>query len=225
MGVMTFGNPNAAVPSEPPQTPGQLGQLLSSLAAGGGGGAAAPAAAGPTGPPVGGFGPLVQQGTPTAAPGSDQYNVGKAIATLFSGGTPEQPAAPAPPPNNTYDKWGHIISGSPAGQVAPAAAPAVPSLNTAPAAASPAPGGFGSSGYDMWGRQAPPPVAAPAQQTPGLGDLLAALLAASQKNQQPLPSLLYDHEGGSGGGEGAGDTSAESEGAGAAEGGSGSEDR
>ncbi len=76
---------------------------------------------------------------------------------------------------NTYDKWGHVVSGSPAGQVA-AAAP-----QQAASAVTPGP-----SGYDMWGRQAPPP------QLPGLADLLAAVQAAQaqQAPTQAAPGLL-----------------------------------
>jgi hypothetical protein len=88
----------------------------------------------------------------------------------------------------------------------------VPSLNTGPGlapAAAQAPAGQinpGASGYDMWGRQAPPPQQA-TPQLPGLADILAMIQAAQAKqaaNAPVPPGLLSDgaSEGGGGGAEG-----------------------
>lgn len=157
----------------------------------------------------------IQTGGPGSAPvGSDQFNVANAIATLFKSGTlPATAAAPAPVSNNTYDKWGHIVSGNanattPAATPA-AAAPAAPAAAALAAAAAPA-GAYGTSGYDMWGRQAPPAAAAPMaaqQQLPaGLGDL-AALIAEHQAKQQQLQlaGLLGRQSQEGGGAEGGGE--------------------
>jgi hypothetical protein len=160
------------------------------------------------------LGPVVAQGI---TPDSGQGQLATAISSFFGGGTPQfstpTPQAAAPAPDPTYDKWGHVVTGSPQGQVAaPAApAPAVPSLNVGPglAQATPqaAPGAInpGASGYDMWGRQAPvqaQPQAAP--QLPGLADILAMIQAEQARqaraNQNAPQGLL-----GGGGNEAGGD--------------------
>ena len=149
------------------------------------------------------LGPTVAQGI---TPDSGQGQLATAISSFFGAGTPQfstQAPQAAPPPDNTYDKWGHVITG----QAQPQAA--VPSLNTGPglAQATPqaAPGAVnpGASGYDMWGRQAPPPPQA-TPQLPGLADILA-MIQAEQARQalanQQLPQGLL----GGGGSEGGGD--------------------
>ena len=128
------------------------------------------------------LGPMV---APGITPDSGQGQLATAISSFFGGGTPQfqtpTPQAPAPAPDPIYDKWGHVVSGSPQGQVqgqmqmpqATAPAPAVPSLNVGPGLAPAAAQGVGASGYDMWGRQAPvqaQPQAAP--QLPGLADIM-----------------------------------------------------
>jgi hypothetical protein len=155
----------------------------------------------------------VPTGGPTATQG-DLYNaiVGMGWAPQGYGPIPPMPQAPAPAPDPTYDKWGHVVSGSPQGQMPQAQAPSpVPSLNTGPGLAPAAAQGVGASGYDMWGRQAPPPpqAAAGAPQLPGLADILAMIKAEQDKqaaaNQQQMPQGLLggDHsEGGGGGAEG-----------------------
>jgi hypothetical protein len=128
------------------------------------------------------LGPVVAQGI---TPDSGQGQLATAISSFFGAGTPQfstQAPQAAPPPDNTYDKWGHVITGQPQPQAAPAApAPAMPSLNTGPglpqAQQGPSAVNPGASGYDMWGRQAPaPPQQAP--QLPGLADILAMIQAA-----------------------------------------------
>ena len=147
---------------------------------------------------------------PTVAPGitpdSDQGRLASAISTFFGGGTPQfqtqTPAPQAAAPMPAYDKWGHVVTGSPQGQVAPAP---VPSLNVGPGLA-PAPAGAvtpGASGYDMWGRQAPPPPAAPqaAPQLPGLADIMAMIQAEQARqalaNANAPQGLLGGDHGGS----------------------------
>jgi hypothetical protein len=160
------------------------------------------------------LGPVVAQGI---TPDSGQGQLATAISSFFGAGTPQfstQAPQAAPPPDNTYDKWGHVVTGSPQGQVAAPATPAptVPSLNVGPglAQATPqaAPGAInpGASGYDIWGRQAPPPAQA-TPQLPGLADILAMIQAAQarQAANGPAPTgLLSDgaSEGGGGGAEG-----------------------
>ena len=161
------------------------------------------------------LGPVV---APGITPDSGQGQLATAISTFFGGGTPQfgpQAPAAAPAPDPTYDKWGHIITGQAQPQAAapaPTPTPTVPSLNVGPglAQATPqaAPGAItpGASGYDMWGRQAPPPAQA-APQLPGLADILAMIQAAQAKqaaNGPALPGLLSDgaSEGGGGGAEG-----------------------
>jgi hypothetical protein len=152
----------------------------------------------------------VPTGGPTATQG-DLYNaiVGMGWAPQGYGPIPA-PQAPqgeaAPMP--AYDKWGHVTTGSPQGQMPQAAAPAptVPSLNTGPGLAPAAAQGVGASGYDMWGRQAPAPAQA-TPQLPGLADILAMIQAAQarQAANTPAPTgLLSDgaSEGGGGGAEG-----------------------
>jgi hypothetical protein len=110
---------------------------------------------------------------PGITPDSGQGQLLSGMSALFGGAAPTfqtpTPAPPAAPPMNTYDKWGHVVSGQAAPP--PAAAP-----QQAASAVTP-----GASGYDMWGRQAPPP------QLPGLADLLAAVQAA-QAQQAPTPT-------------------------------------
>jgi hypothetical protein len=158
------------------------------------------------------LGPVVAQGI---TPDSGQGQLATAISSFFGAGTPQfstQAPQAAPPPDNTYDKWGHVVTGSPQGQVAAPAAPAptVPSLNVGPGLAAPmppqaAPGAItpGASGYDMWGRQAPPPAQA-TPQLPGLADILAMIQAEQARqaraNQNAPQGLL-----GGGGNEAGGD--------------------
>jgi hypothetical protein len=150
------------------------------------------------------LGPVVAQGI---TPDSGQGQLATAISSFFGGGTPQfstQAPQAAPPPDNTYDKWGHVVTGQPQ----PQAAPTVPSLNVGPGLAQAQQGSSavnpGASGYDMWGRQAPvAPQAAP--QLPGLADILAMIQAAQARqaaNGPALPGLL-EHDGSEGGGGGA----------------------
>ena len=172
------------------------------------------------------LGPVVAQGI---TPDSGQGQLATAISTFFGGGTPQfgpQAPAAAPAPDPTYDKWGHIITGQPQPQAA-APAPTVPSLNVGPglAQATPqaAPGAInpGASGYDMWGRQAPPPAQA-TPQLPGLADILKAIQAyqaqQAQANQQLPQGLLGGNETGgdqgSAEGSGAGNSGGNSAGGG-----------
>jgi hypothetical protein len=153
----------------------------------------------------------VPTGGPTATQG-DLYNaiVGMGWAPQGYGPIPA-PQAPQEAAPTAYDKWGHVVTGQPQPQAA-APAPTVPSLNVGPglAQAPPqaAPGAItpGASGYDMWGRQAPPPTQA-APQLPGLADILAMIQAAQAKQAANAPApigLLSDgaSEGGGGGAEG-----------------------
>lgn len=158
----------------------------------------------------------VPTGGPTATQG-DLYNaiVGMGWAPQGYGPIPAPQAAQAPAPDPTYDKWGHVTTGSPQGQVqgqmpqAQAPSP-VPSLNVGPGLAPAAAQGVGASGYDQWGRQAPPPpqAAAGAPQLPGLADIMKLIqdYQAQQAllNQNAPQGLLGgDHsEGGGGGAEG-----------------------
>ena len=139
------------------------------------------------------LGPVV---APGITPDSGQGQLATAISTFFGGGTPQfstQAPQAAPAPDPTYDKWGHVITGQPQPQAA-APAPTVPSLNTGPGlapAAAQAPAGQinpGASGYDMWGRQAPPPPQA-TPQLPGLADILAMIQAAQAKQVLANPNL------------------------------------
>ena len=155
------------------------------------------------------LGPVVAQGI---TPDSGQGQLATAISTFFGGGTPQfgpQAPAAAPAPDPTYDKWGHVVTGQPQPQAA-ASTPTVPSLNVGPGLAQAQQGSSavnpGASGYDMWGRQAPPPAQA-APQLPGLADILAMIQAAQAKqaaNAPAPPGLLSDgaSEGGGGGAEG-----------------------
>jgi hypothetical protein len=149
----------------------------------------------------------VPTGGPTATQG-DLYNaiVGMGWAPQGYGPIPA-PQAPQEAAPAAYDKWGHVVTGQPQPQAA-APAPTVPSLNVGPGLAQAAPGAItpGASGYDMWGRQAPPPAQA-APQLPGLADILAMIQAAQarQAANAPAPTgLLSDgaSEGGGGGAEG-----------------------
>jgi hypothetical protein len=154
------------------------------------------------------LGPVVAQGI---TPDSGQGQLATAISTFFGAGTPQfstqAPQAAAPAPDPTYDKWGHVVTGSPQGQVAAPAAPAptVPSLNVGPGLAAPGAITPGASGYDMWGRQAPaPPPAQATPQLPGLADILAMIQAEQARqaraNQNAPQGLL-----GGGGNEAGGD--------------------
>jgi hypothetical protein len=173
----------------------------------------------------------VPTGGPTATQG-DLYNaiVGMGWAPQGYGPIPAPQAAQAPAPDPTYDKWGHVVSGSPQGQMPQAQAPSsVPSLNVGPGLAQ-APQGSGAitpgaSGYDMWGRQAPPPPQTATPQLPGLADIMKmiqdyqaqqALLNANNP-QGLLASGMGDGTSGMGGDRGA-DTSASSAGGGGPEG-------
>jgi hypothetical protein len=148
----------------------------------------------------------VPTGGPTATQG-DLYNaiVGMGWAPQGYGPIPVPQAAQAPTPDPSYDKWGHVTTGSPQGQMPQAQ---VPSLNVGPGLAAAAPGTItpGASGYDMWGRQAPAP-AQQAPQLPGLADIMK-LIQAYQAQQAlnanaPQGLLGGDHsEGGGGGAEG-----------------------
>jgi hypothetical protein len=151
------------------------------------------------------LGPVVAQGI---TPDSGQGQLATAISSFFGAGTPQfstQAPQAAPPPDNTYDKWGHVVTGSPQGQVAAPAAPAptVPSLNVGPGLAQAQQGSSavnpGASGYDMWGRQAPVPAQA-APQLPGLADILKAIQAYQAQqalaNQQLPQGLLGGNEAG-----------------------------
>ena len=110
---------------------------------------------------------------PGITPDSGQGQLLSGMSALFGGAAPTfqtpTPAPAAAPQPNTYDKWGHVVSGQ--ASPPPAAAPQ-----------QAAAGGVGASGYDMWGRQAPP------QQLPGLADLLAAVQAAQAQQQTPTPT-------------------------------------
>ena len=137
------------------------------------------------------LGPVV---APGITPDSGQGQLATAISTFFGGGTPQfgpQAPAAAPAPDPTYDKWGHIITGQPQPQAA-APAPTVPSLNVGPGLAQAQQGSSavnpGASGYDMWGRQAPPPPQA-TPQLPGLADILAMIQAAQAKQALANPNL------------------------------------
>jgi len=142
------------------------------------------------------LGPTVASGI---TPDSDQGQLASAISSFFGGGAPQfqtqTPQAPAPAPMPTYDRWGR-----PQG-----AGAAVPSLNVGPGlpqgtgAITP-----GASGYDMWGRQAPPaPQAQAAPQLPGLADILAMIQAEQARqalaNANVPQGLLGGNEGGAGG--------------------------
>jgi hypothetical protein len=157
----------------------------------------------------------VPTGGPTATQG-DLYNaiVGMGWAPQGYGPIPAPQAAQEAAPT-AYDKWGHVVTGQPQ----PQAAPTVPSLNVGPGLAAPMPpqaaagpgADFvgtqvpaatpGASGYDMWGRQAPPPQAA-TPQLPGLADILAMIQAAQAKQAAngPVPPGLLEHDGSEGGG-------------------------
>ena len=137
------------------------------------------------------LGPVV---APGITPDSGQGQLATAISSFFGGGTPQfstQAPQAAPPPDNTYDKWGHVITGQPQPQAA-APAPTVPSLNIGPGLAQAQQGSSavnpGASGYDMWGRQAPPPPQA-TPQLPGLADILAMIQAAQAKQALANPNL------------------------------------
>jgi hypothetical protein len=149
----------------------------------------------------------VPTGGPTATQG-DLYNaiVGMGWAPQGYGPIPAPQAPQAAAAPTAYDKWGHVTTGSPQGQMPQAQAPSpVPSLNTGPGLAPAA--APGASGYDMWGRQAPPPpqAAAGTPQLPGLADIMK-LIQDYQAQQallnQNMPQGLLGA--GEGGGVGAG---------------------
>jgi hypothetical protein len=85
-----------------------------------------------------------------------------------------------------------------------AAGPGADFVGTQVPAATPGAITPGASGYDMWGRQAPPPAQA-APQLPGLADILAMIQAAQAKQaaNAPAPPGLLEHDGSEGGGGGA----------------------
>lgn len=156
------------------------------------------------------LGPMV---APGITPDSGQGQLATAISSFFGGGTPQfqtpTPQAPAPAPDPTYDKWGHVVSGSPQGQMPQAPAAAAPSLNVGPGLAPAAAQGVGASGYDMWGRQAPPPpqAAAGAPQLPGLADIMKLIQDYQARqallNQNAPQGLLGGNE--TGGDQGSAD--------------------
>jgi len=145
------------------------------------------------------LGPTVASGI---TPDSDQGQLASAISSFFGGGAPQfqtqTPQAPAPAPMPTYDRWGR-----------PQGAGALPSLNVGPGLAQAPTGAVtpGPSGYDMWGRQAPPaPQAQAAPQLPGLADILAMIQAEQMRqalaNANAPQGLLggpTGNEGGAGG--------------------------
>lgn len=132
-------------------------------------------------------------------------SLGDAIQAFF-GGTPTaqpqaQQAAPAPMP--TYDQWGRPQGAAQAATTATPTAGLLAQPQQAMGNIAP-----GASGYDMWGRQAPPsPQAAQGPQLPGLADIMAMLKAEQDKqaaaqalaNANWQPGLLGGSEGGAGG--------------------------
>ena len=114
---------------------------------------------------------------------------------------------PAPPPT-TYDQWGRPVGGTGLGNLYNA----VNNAATQQQMPTNAPnllgaGGFGSSGYDQWGRQAPPqpgagtakPALDPMQQllvgaigsgNPQLGSVLGQIMAGVPEEQVKGGGLL-----------------------------------